>query len=118
MTSIKPLCFTDYIKLQENSSVIISDSGTLMEESALLNLNSILIRNSHERPEGMDKTSLIVSGLKYKNIQESLKVIKQNKYKRKIPEDYDVDDFSKKIPKIILSYFGYVKYFFKLTNNK
>jgi len=118
VTSIKPLCFTDYIKLQENSSVIISDSGTLMEESALLNLNSILIRNSHERPEGMDKTSLIVSGLKYKNIQESLKVIKQNKYKRKIPEDYDVDDFSKKIPKIILSYFGYVKYFFKLTNNK
>lgn len=118
VTSIKPLCFTDYIKLQENSSLIISDSGTLMEESAILNLDSIMIRNSHERPEGMDKSSLIVSGLEFKNIKESITVLKKTKHKRTLPEDYDIDDFSKKIPKIILSYFGYVKYFYKLTNNK
>ena len=117
VTSVKPLCFTDYIKLQENSSLIISDSGTLMEESAILNV-TIMIRNSHERPEGMDKSSLIVSGLKYENIKESINVLRKTKHKRTIPEDYNVDDFSKKIPKIILSYFGYVKYFYKLTNNK
>ena len=118
VTSIKPLCFTDYIKLQENSSFIISDSGTLMEESAILNLDSIMIRNSHERPEGMDKSSLIVSGLEFKNIKESITVLKKTKHKKTLPEDYDINDFSKKIPKIILSYFGYVKYFYKLTNNK
>ena len=77
-----------------------------------------MIRNSHERPEGMDKSSLIVSGLKYENIKESINVLRKTKHKRTIPEDYNVDDFSKKIPKIILSYFGYVKYFYKLTNNK
>ena len=77
-----------------------------------------MIRNSHERPEGMDKSSLIVSGLKYNNIKESINVLKKIKHNRNIPEDYNIDDFSKKIPKIILSYFGYVKYFYKLTNNK
>jgi UDP-N-acetylglucosamine 2-epimerase len=113
VTSVKPLCFTDYIKLQKNSDLIISDSGTLMEETALLNLKSIMIRKSHERPEGMDTGTLIVSGLEFKNIIKSINVLKKNNYNKKIPQDYDVDDFSKKIVKIILSYFGYIKYFSK-----
>ena len=71
-----------------------------MEESAILNVNSIMIRNSHERPEGMDKSSLIVSGLKYENIKESINVLRKTKHKRTIPEDYNVDDFSKKYLKL------------------
>ena len=113
VTSLKPLSFTDYINLQKNSELIISDSGTLMEETAILNTNSIMIRNSHERPEGMDTGTLIVSGLNKNNLAESINLLKISKEKKDIPIDYLVKDFSKKIPKIILSYFGYIKFFNK-----
>ena len=113
VTSIKPLCFTDYIKLQKDCDFIISDSGTLMEETAILGSNAIMIRKSHERPEGMDTGTLIVSGLKFSNINKAIQVLKKNYHSNKIPEDYDVDDFSKKIVKIILSYFGYIQFFSK-----
>ena len=110
--SVKPLCFTDYIFLQKNSDLVISDSGTLMEETAIMNLNSIMIRKSHERPEGMDTGSLIVSGLNFKNVHNSINIIKKYSNKTKaIPVDYNIDDFSKKLVKIIMSYFGYIKYF-------
>lgn len=111
--SLKPLCFTDYISLQKNSDFVISDSGTLMEETAILKTKSIMIRNSHERPEGMDTGTLLVSGLDKKNLDKCIKLLKTNKNQSETPGDYLVKDFSKKISKIILSYFGYIKFFHK-----
>ena len=113
VNSLKPHSFTDYISLQKNSELVISDSGTLMEETAILKTKSIMIRNSHERPEGMDTGTLLVSGLDKNNLSECINLIKKNNQQSKVPTDYLVDDFSKKISKIILSYFGYIKFFHK-----
>lgn len=111
--SLKPLSFTDYISLQKNSDLVISDSGTLMEETAILKTKSIMIRNSHERPEGMDTGTLLVSGLNKNNLINCINHLKNNKKQSEIPADYLANDFSKKISKIILSYFGYIKFFHK-----
>jgi|TARA_B110000037_G_C17115060_1_gene503408 UDP-N-acetylglucosamine 2-epimerase len=113
VNSLKPLSFTDYIALQKNSDFVISDSGTLMEETAILKTKSIMIRNSHERPEGMDTGTLLVSGLDKKNLHECINLLNKNKKNSEIPIDYLIKDFSKKISKIILSYFGYIKFFHK-----
>ena len=99
------------MSLQKNSDFVISDSGTLMEETAILKL-SHNDRNSHERP-GMDTGTLLVSGLNKKNLGECIKLLKINKNLSGTPNDYLIKDFSKKIPKIILSYFGYIKFFNK-----
>ena len=108
---IKPLGFFDYINLQKSSLCVISDSGTITEESSILRFPAIMIRQAHERPEGMDKGTLIMSGLENKRILESLEIaIKQNK-DNNIPEivnDYNVDNVSSKVVKIILSYIDYV----------
>ena len=84
-----------------------------MEETAILKTKSIMIRNSHERPEGMDTGTLLVSGLDKNNLSECINLIKKNNKQSEVPADYLVNDFSKKISKIILSYFGYIKFFHK-----
>ncbi len=108
---IKPLGFFDYINLQQFSKCVISDSGTITEESSILKFPAIMIRQAHERPEGMDKGTLIMSGLEKERILESIEVV-VNQYENKIiPEiidDYDVDNVSSKVVKIILSYIDYV----------
>lgn len=109
---MKPLGFFDYVKLQKNSYVVISDSGTITEESSILNFPAITIRQAHERPEGMDEGTLIMCGLKKERILQSIDVV-VSQYSRenrmmKIVKDYDVDNFSKKIVRIIISYIDYV----------
>ena len=108
---IKPLGFFDYINLQQFSKCVISDSGTITEESSLLKFPAIMIRQAHERPEGMDKGTLIMSGLDKDRILESIDVV-TNQYDSKIiPEiidDYNVDNVSSKVVKIILSYIDFV----------
>ena len=108
---LKPLGFFDYIKLQKNAFCVISDSGTITEESSILKFPAITIRQSHERPEGMDKGTLIMSGLDQNRIIESINIV-TNQYKNNIiPEiidDYNVDNVSQKVVKIILSYIDYV----------
>ena len=109
---LKPFGFYDYMFLQMNALCVVSDSGTIFEESSILNLPSITIRNAHERPEGMDEASLIMSGLKKNDVLRSVKVIlKQREEKfeciHKV-KDYDVDNASKKILRIVLSYTNYV----------
>lgn len=109
---LKPFGFYDYMFLQMNSLCVISDSGTIFEESSILNLPSITIRNAHERPEGMDEATLIMSGLKKEDVLRSIKVILQQRNEN--PEiiskvkDYDVMNASKKILRIVLSYTNYV----------
>ena len=107
----KPYGFHEYIKLQMNAFCVISDSGTITEESSILNLPAITIRQAHERPEGMDEGTLIMSGLNKDRIIESIEVVtSQHREDRvtKIVSDYDVDNVSMKVLRIILSYVDYI----------
>jgi UDP-N-acetylglucosamine 2-epimerase (non-hydrolysing) len=109
---LKPLGFFDYNKMQQNAYCVISDSGTISEESSILNFPAITIRQAHERPEGMDEGTLIMSGLKMERILQSINIMVSQftKEKRvtKIVSDYDVDNFSIKVVRIIISYIDYV----------
>lgn len=107
----KPYGFHEYIHLQLNAFCVISDSGTISEEASILNLPAITIRQAHERPEAMDEGTLIMSGLSKERVLEAINVVtKQHNNNRvmKIVNDYDVDNVSKKVLRIILSYTDYV----------
>ena len=108
---LKPLGFFDYIKLQKSSFCVISDSGTITEESSILKFPAIMIRQAHERPEGMDEATVIMSGIEKTRIEESINVVTQqfkNGILPKIIDDYNVENVSQKVVKIILSYIDYV----------
>lgn len=109
---LKPLGFFDYNKMQQNAYCVVSDSGTISEESSILNFPAITIRQAHERPEGMDEGVLIMSGLKRDRILQSIDiVVSQSSYKKrvtKIVADYDVDNFSIKVVRAIISYVDFV----------
>ncbi|MDD5394694.1 MAG: UDP-N-acetylglucosamine 2-epimerase (non-hydrolyzing) [Thiothrix sp.] len=109
---LKPFGFCDYIKLQMESLCVVSDSGTITEESSLLNLPAVTIRNAHERPEGMDVGTLIMSGLKKERVLDAVRIIitQYDKTKREIQpvQDYEVEVVSKKLLRVVLSYVDYV----------
>ena len=106
----KPFGFLDYVNLQLNAKVVISDSGTITEEASILNLKALNLRESHERPEGMEEGSVIMVGLNENRVMQSLEYYNNLKsgYKTKIVSDYDEDNVSEKMVKIILSYRDYV----------
>ena len=109
---MKPFAFADYIKLQLNAFCAISDSGTITEESSILGFPAITIRQAHERPEGMDEGTLIMSGLNKDRIIDSIRVVTNQKrvqsWQPAIVSDYNTDGVSKKVVRIILSYTDYV----------
>lgn len=107
---MKPMGFFDYIKLQQEAKCVISDSGTITEESSILGFPAIMIRKAHERPEGMDEGTLIMSGLEKERVLESINVmVSQNKkFTSNIIKDYNVENVSIKVTRIILSYIDYV----------
>lgn len=109
---LKPLGFFDYIKLQTNASCVISDSGTITEESSILNFPAVTIRQVHERPEGMDAGTLIMCGLDQEDVLNSMHIVMEqrlhNMNTQKIVFDYDVDNISSKVLRIIMSYTNYV----------
>ena len=109
---LKPLGFFDYIKLQMNAFCVISDSGTITEESSILNFPAVTIRQAHERPEGMDEGTLIMCGLRSDRVVESIDIVtaQHSKSERqfKLVKDYDADNVSKKVLRIIMSYTDYV----------
>jgi len=109
---LKPFGFLDYIKLQMQAYCILSDSGTITEEASLLNLPAITLREAHERPEGMDEGTLIMSNLKPHNVLDAVRVVttlkKQPDYKHSTVPDYQGGQVSQKILKIVLSYKDYV----------
>lgn len=109
---LKPFGFCDYIKLQMEALCVVSDSGTITEEGSLLNLPAITIRNAHERPEGMDVGTLIMSGLKKERVLDAVKVIiaQHDKSKRVMTPvaDYEAGAVSKQLLRIVLSYVDYV----------
>ena len=109
---IKPFGFCDYIKLQMEALCVVSDSGTITEEGSLLNLPAITIRNAHERPEGMDVGTLIMSGLKKERVLDAVRVIiaQHDKTKRVMQpvQDYEAGAVSKQVLRVVLSYVDYV----------
>jgi UDP-N-acetylglucosamine 2-epimerase len=109
---LKPFGFCDYIKLQMEALCVVSDSGTISEEGSLLNLPAITIRNAHERPEGMDVGTVIMSGLKKDRVLDAVKVViaQHDKTKRVMHAvaDYEGGPVSKQILRIVLSYIDYV----------
>jgi UDP-N-acetylglucosamine 2-epimerase (non-hydrolysing) len=109
---MKPFGFIDYIQLQRNARCVISDSGTITEESSILNFPAITIRQAHERPEGMDEGTLIMTGLNQDRILESIAIVtshfKENRDAIKIIPDYETENVSKKVVRIILSYTDYI----------
>ncbi|MCG2724964.1 MAG: UDP-N-acetylglucosamine 2-epimerase (non-hydrolyzing) [Elusimicrobia bacterium] len=110
---LKPLGFYDYVKLQQNAYCVVSDSGTITEESSILDFPAVTIRQAHERPEGMDEGTLIMCGLKSERILESVDIVvsQHSKSSRqfKLIKDYDADNVSKKVLRIIVSYIDYIK---------
>lgn len=109
---LKPFGFCDYIKLQMESLCVVSDSGTITEEGSLLNLPAITIRNAHERPEGMDVGTLIMSGLKKERVLDAVRVIisQHDKTKRvmKPVADYEGGPVSKQLLRVVMSYVDYI----------
>ncbi len=101
-----PFSFTDYCKLQINSRCVLSDSGTISEESSILNFPAINLRIFHERPEGTEEASVISVGLNLNNIFNAISItdsqLKGENRNLKIVDDYDVDNVSEKISRIIL----------------
>jgi UDP-N-acetylglucosamine 2-epimerase len=109
---LKPFGFCDYIKLQMEALCVVSDSGTITEEASLLNLPAVTIRNTHERPEGMDVGTLIMAGLKKDRVLDAVRIIVAQ-HERDIRvmapvADYEAQSVSKKILRIVLSYTDYV----------
>ena len=109
---LKPFGFCDYIKLQMEALCVVSDSGTITEEASLLNLPAITIRNAHERPEGMDVGTLIMSGLKRVRVLDAVRIIitqhDKNTQTMKPVQDYEAGAVSKQILRIVLSYVDYI----------
>ena len=109
---LKPFGFFDYVKLQMNAFCVISDSGTITEESSILDFPAVTIRQAHERPEGMDEGVLIMSGLKAERVLHSIEIVTSQQAGKerqfRIVEDYDTENVSKKVLRIIMSYIDYV----------
>lgn len=107
---MKPLGFFDYIALQQNALCTISDSGTITEESSILGFPAITIRQAHERPEGMDEGTLIMSGLKSDDIINAINIVTEQSKTNSmnIIKDYDTINVSQKVVRIIVSYIDYI----------
>jgi len=105
---MKPLGFADYIKLQQNAFCVISDSGTITEESSLLGFPAITVRQAHERPEGMDEGTVIMSGLDKESVLDSINVVTNQNIRMRVVDDYNNDILATKVVRIILSYTGYI----------
>ena len=108
----KPFGFLDYIRLQMGAFCILSDSGTITEEASLLNLPAITIRNAHERPEGMDVGTLVMSGLKREQVLNAVDVVtaQYSKSERVVRcvADYEAFAVSTQVVRVVLSYVDYV----------
>ena len=109
---MKPVGFLEYVKMEQNAFCVISDSGTITEESSILHFPAIMIRQAHERPEGMDEASVVMSGLRSDRVIESIDLVTSqyaddNNSIHSI-KDYAPDNVSKKVVRIILSYTDYV----------
>lgn len=109
---LKPFGFFDYVRLQQEAACVLSDSGTITEESALLNFPAVTIRNAHERPEGMDQGTLVMCGLMANYVLDVVGIVmtqwREDGEKFRPPVDYMAENVSKKILRVVLSYTQFI----------
>lgn len=107
--TLKPLGFNDYVKLQIKAKSVLSDSGTISEESSILGFRALNIRQAHERPEAMEEASVMMVGVGKERILQGLEILETQKKKTlRIVEDYSMPNVSEKVLRIIISYTDYV----------
>ena len=107
--TMKPLGFNDYVKLQKYAKVVLSDSGTISEESSIFGFKALNIRQAHERPEAMEEASVMMVGLKKERILQGLEILEtQEKDTLRLVEDYSMPNVSDKVLRILLSYTDYI----------
>ena len=107
--TMKPLGYNDYVKLQLKSKAVLSDSGTISEESSILGFRALNIRQAHERPEAMEEAAVMMTGLKKERIMQGLAVLEtQTSETLRRVGDYGMPNVSEKVLRIILSYTDYV----------